>query len=421
MKILWVSNAPRSPSGYGSQTRQVGRRLLSAGYEVEFSANDGTRGSETWEGAVVRGSGSDRYSRDKVREDFERSGADWAIVLYDPWVYTQQMTDPFQGNPRVAGWVPVDHHPVSPPMHQWLSQHLAIAMSRFGYNDLLELADALQKQVGITMDVRYAPHAIEPVFAPVDRLAFRQELKVPDDCFLVGIVAANIGSGIYDRKGFGDMLQSVAMLMDHRPDAYLYLHTLQMGYEGIHLPILAGALGIDEKRIRWADQYRMKDRGYSDEDMAAIYSGFDVLLSTSRGEGFGIPVIEAQACGTPVIVSNWTAQPELVGEVWNPQKPQAAKYPSGWVVSVLPDYDPRHASFFAKPNIVQAHVALEDCYTNHRGDTEMRAAAVERASEYGADKVFDTYWKPILAEMEARLVGPNRKQRRAEAARRRVA
>jgi hypothetical protein len=104
LKILWVSNAPWAASGYGSQTRQVGRRLLAAGYEVEFSANDGTRGSAMWEGAVVRGSGSDRYSRDKVREDLTRSGADWAIVLYDPWIYTDRFNDAFEGIDRVAAW-----------------------------------------------------------------------------------------------------------------------------------------------------------------------------------------------------------------------------------------------------------------------------------------------------------------------------
>jgi glycosyltransferase involved in cell wall biosynthesis len=42
----------------------------------------------------------------------------------------------------------------------------------------------------------------------------------------------------------------------------------------------------------------------------------DVMLATSYGEGFGIPTIEALACGTPVIVSEFAASTELLGDVW---------------------------------------------------------------------------------------------------------
>lgn len=414
MKVLWVSNHPRSPSGYGSQTRQVGRRIAAAGYDLEFSANDGSRGSSEYEGLHVRGSGADRYSRDKVREDFERSAADWAIILYDPWVYTERMADPFTGNRRIAGWVPVDHNPVPPSMYSWLSQHVAIAMSRYGEAELKALSAAMRREGGEGFDVRYAPHAIEPVFKPMPSV--RADLGVPDDAFLVGIVAANNGSEIYDRKGFGDMFLAVTDLMAKHPDAYLYVHSLQFGYQGINLPTLAQAVGMDPARLRWADQYRYKDQGYSDADMAGLYSSFDVLLSTSRGEGFGIPVIEAQACGTPVIVSNWTAQPELVGDPWRHDKPDSTRHPSGWIVSAQPDYDAHHAAFFAKPNISFIIRALGEAYVE-RGT--MREAAIAKASEYAADAVFEKYWVPILQEMDALTRAPNRKERRAMAASRR--
>ena len=51
-----------------------------------------------------------------------------------------------------------------------------------------------------------------------------------------------------------------------------------------------------------------------DEDMPALYSAADLFVFPSLYEGFGIPVLEAQACGTPVLTSNGSALPEVGGE-----------------------------------------------------------------------------------------------------------
>jgi glycosyltransferase involved in cell wall biosynthesis len=50
-----------------------------------------------------------------------------------------------------------------------------------------------------------------------------------------------------------------------------------------------------------------------DEDLPVFYSGADVLAYPSLFEGFGLPVLEAMACGTPVVTSNVTALPEVAG------------------------------------------------------------------------------------------------------------
>jgi glycosyltransferase involved in cell wall biosynthesis len=55
--------------------------------------------------------------------------------------------------------------------------------------------------------------------------------------------------------------------------------------------------------------------GYVDEaDLAALYSGALVYIYPSLYEGFGIPVLEAQACGVPVMTSNNSSLPEVAGD-----------------------------------------------------------------------------------------------------------
>ena len=50
-----------------------------------------------------------------------------------------------------------------------------------------------------------------------------------------------------------------------------------------------------------------------DEDLPALYAGADLFVYLSRFEGFGLPVLEAMACGTPVLVSSASSLPEVVG------------------------------------------------------------------------------------------------------------
>jgi alpha-1,3-rhamnosyl/mannosyltransferase len=50
-----------------------------------------------------------------------------------------------------------------------------------------------------------------------------------------------------------------------------------------------------------------------DDDLSRLYSGAAGLLYPSLYEGFGLPILEAMACGCPVLTSNCTAMPEVSG------------------------------------------------------------------------------------------------------------
>jgi glycosyltransferase involved in cell wall biosynthesis len=108
----------------------------------------------------------------------------------------------------------------------------------------------------------------------------------------------------------------------------------------------------------------------------------DVYLGISYGEGFGVGTVEAQACGTPVIVSDICASTELCGD--------------GWLVECQPLWDEAQKSWFSVPNIPQTVAALQAAYDRPRGKSQK---AIDFAEGFGAEKVWQKYWQPVLKKI----------------------
>lgn len=376
-RILWYSNAPWCATGYGTQTAQTITRLQAAGHEVAVHANYGLEGQgTTWRKTQIYPKGLSPYSDDVMVAHYQH----WAhgnphlqpllMTLFDVWCLKSPTLETV---PSIASWVPIDHTPTPPDVLAWCARPnvTAIAMSEFGQKML--------HQAGV--DALYVPHAVEPVFSPtpkVNGVSGREIMGVPDDAFVVMMNSANKGSQP-PRKAFGENLLAFAIFAKTHSDAYLYLHTEQMGFNGVHLPTLVKACGIPADRVIFADQYAVRN-GMPQEVLPALYTAADVLLAVSMGEGFGIPVVEAQACGTRAITSNQTAQTELNGH--------------GWLVDCQPYWDTAQKSWFHMPFIQQIVSALEAAY---EARVVLHEPSVEFASQYGADLVFDKYWKPVMA------------------------
>ncbi|MEK9147236.1 MAG: glycosyltransferase family 1 protein [Patescibacteria group bacterium] len=74
-----------------------------------------------------------------------------------------------------------------------------------------------------------------------------------------------------------------------------------------------------------------------DDDLPALIGGAQVYVLPSLWEGFGIPVIEAQACGVPVVVSNISSLPEIVGESGILVDPESVESIAQGIKKVLTD------------------------------------------------------------------------------------
>jgi len=383
VKIAWLSNAPWAPTGYGTQTASIVPRIKAAGHDIAILANWGlVAGARDWDGITVLPQGKDPYSNDIIQAHVDHLEADWLITLYDVWVLNRKLVT----HPRIVSWTPVDHQPVPPQVGQWAGSVRTVAMSRFGQR--------MFRDEGISAE--YIPHSIDTrnTFKPTPEHptngSVRRWLKVPDDAFLVMVNAANNGTYPY-RKSWPEMFAAIAFIQRDHPDAYVYIHTDTNAANGLNLHHIAASTGMDAERVRWADPYEVFTGAVSQQMLASMYTAADVLLAPSMGEGFGIPVIEAQACGTPVIVSDYSAQPELVG--------------AGWKVKGQPFWNFTQRAWLQTPSIPGIIGALKEA-REAKGSEELRDKALAKAAEYDTDKVFPKFWLPLLAEMEATLKQP---------------
>jgi glycosyltransferase involved in cell wall biosynthesis len=385
MPVHVVGNAPFIATGYGTQIDQLTGQLVAAGYDTAVTCNYGLQGARMdWNGMTLYPPGFDVWANDTIggnaRHHFAgRRG--WVLTLFDVWV----AKGPSWSEMDVASWVPVDHVPTPPKVGLFFKQtgSVPIAMSEFGERMLAKEG----------LEPFYAPHGIDtdlfrPGITEVNGVPPRGLFDVPEDAFVVGMVAAN--KGVYPcRKSFPQALLAFSQFCQRHDDAVLVLHTERFGMaSGIELDRLIQACGIPDDRIFFVDQWAYRT-GIDQETMAAMYNAFDVLLAPSMGEGFGIPVIEAQACGVPVIVSDFSAQPELVG--------------SGWTVGGTPFWDEAQAAWMHTPDPQAIVSALEEAYAGEGNPTNARAKALT----YDQRLVFETHWKPILAELERRVSLPD--------------
>lgn len=398
MRILWLSNAFWAPSGYGEQSKLFIKRLQAAGHDVAMMCNFGIQEAR-WEIEGIQTYPADGSWGNLALPSYIKDWkADLVIALCDAHVLDVDKWPEDIGAP-MAVWAPLDHYPI-PPMVLHVLQDKRIrpiAMSRFG-EEWMHRFD---------LNPLYVPHGVDTdLFTPRPEVkrTVRENLGIDPDCFLVGMVAANRGQVIH-RKAYPEAFQAFAEFAKRHEDAFLYAHTEARNTTGMNLDVLATAADVPLGRIRFPDD-EVWHMGMPNTVLAQIYQAFDVLLQPSMGEGFGIPLVEAQACGIPIITSDHSAMTELGRE--------------GWLVDGQPFWDHAGVSWFFMPWVPSIVNALEAAY-EERDNQARKDAAIAFAQQYEADKVMDEYWKPALdllvpPEIESRQVRRARERKEQKAA-----
>jgi hypothetical protein len=376
VKIVWHANSPWTTTGYGQQTALFAPRIAALGHDVVISAFIGLQGKPVeWNGLTVLPGGQDTYNNDVYAEraalHFD-SEPGVVITLTDVWVLSPEIV----AQVPTASWMPVDTKPLSAMDHGWLkrSHALPIAMSRFGHQQLIDAGH----------NALYVPHAVDvDTFRPhEDRASLRDEMAIPRDAFVVGINAANRGKDP-SRKAFPQQFEAFARLHRRHRDAVLLVHSQVKSPFGMDLTPLIADLGIADA-VRFSDQYAYTSGMLTPAYLAGLYNCCDVVSNASYGEGFGLPILEAQACGVPVITTDCSAMSELTGAGW---RVRGHRY---WV--------PMHQAWWMAPDVDHLTRTLVKAYDGEAAKRSARAR--DFALGYDADKVLVENWKPALESLE---------------------
>ncbi len=132
------------------------------------------------------------------------------------------------------------------------------------------------------------------------------------------------------RKNLGRLIESFSLLKRNNRIPHKLVIAGEKGWKFGRDLDLVKSLELEEQIIF---------PGYiSSEDLPAVYGLADVLAYPSLYEGFGLPPLEAMACGTPVVVSNTSSLPEVVGNAGITVDPLCVESITNGIYSVIRDH-----------------------------------------------------------------------------------
>jgi glycosyltransferase involved in cell wall biosynthesis len=318
MKILFISSFPLGLGGYPNQLREILKRIqkydksielgvLFLNSDMEFSTspvntkifeNKDAFGDFDCDNIKCFPSGGLKDIWKKTELIFNVFNPDTILYYYDI-----HMCEPFNISKlkcKFLVWLPVhdNFEQVKLKSIKWSSNERCKKELNF-----LPLFDKIATFSNFGMEVLKS-YNYNPVFINhcVDKNVFykkyskeetRKEFNIPQDSFVCLINAKN--NCPMDRKAFIEQINAFNAFSENK-NTLLLLKTNPT--ECLNLTNLL------------TKKTKILNKCFSIDTVVKFYCMSDVLLSASKSEGFGIPIVEAQFCGLPVITSNCTAMPE---------------------------------------------------------------------------------------------------------------
>lgn len=375
LRLFFNSNSPWSSSGYGQQIAEILPRLVKAGYPTAMSAFYGLEGGIIeLDNIRIYPKIGDQWGSDAMVEHSKAFKADVVFTLQDIWVLDPNM---LKALPRWIPIVPVDHEPIPQSIFDRLKMaYRVVSYAPYGTRELARKG----------MHSTYIPHTVNTsIFKPAESKAdIRKKIGIPEDIFLFGMVSANKDNP--PRKEFQRVMDAFKIFNEKHPKSGIYFHTLLEQGGGFNIKNYAKFIDIQDK-VYHVHPYEQLF-GITKSDMPKIYNSFDCLLCPSTNEGFGVPIIEAQSCGVPVITNNFTAMPDLI----IPGK-------TGFLTEVgYKRFTPLNA-YIGETTVQSIYEQMEKMFSADRKKMG-KAARKFIVSNFDSDTVFKQSWLPFLEKLE---------------------
>ena len=245
----------------------------------------------------------------------------------------------------------------------------------------------------------YIPHGVDTyIYKPMpDKEQIKQELGLQDK-FVFGCVNRNILRKMYPLmiKAFSELkyehhLNDIALLLLTDPhDAAGYGLEYWLKHYGLSYNQKPG----EPADVKFHPSYLNVLLNLSDDQLARAYNAFDVMISTSLSEGFGLSTIESESCGVPVIACDHTANTELIqGHGW---LYPTAKNIDGSSVLVPPIIPLSWITYcYEMIDVGGLKQAMLDAYNNSNKLKDFGKKSREFALGYDWDKVLPAWDKVI--------------------------
>lgn len=300
-KLLWVGDAG-VPSGFAKATHQI-LDVVRDAYDVTVLGINYRGDPHPYPYPIYLAAvGGDAFGVRRLVWMCDLVKPDMIVIQNDGWnvpLYVQQLRKfkEYDHVPIVA-IVAVDGKNFR---KKWLDGvSLAIFWTQFALDEARDggyEGPAAVIPLGVDLDV----------YRPMDKIEVRRK-RLPEplhDAFIVGNVNRNQPRKRWDLtvKYFTEWIRSKNVR-----NAYLYLQPAPTGDVGCDVRQLMAYYGVvDRLALASSEMFY----GVSENDMAETYNCFDVQISTTQGEGFGLTTFEGMACGVPQIVPDWAALGEL--------------------------------------------------------------------------------------------------------------
>jgi len=334
MRILWGSEQPTRQTGYGRVTRELAKRFVAAGHEVfimgwEYTGED-FKHEEGWTlvdcGIPNNKFGGEQILGDKgptvLERNLQRYKPDVYVSLIDIWSIPHAIKSCNNASVPYVAYLPIDGEPIPEAWGDILKHlHTPLFMSDFGGQQFAEFVAKMANTDPAWNHYLENPaatihHGVDTeVFKPIskkEKNEIRERLNIPADWETIFLsVARNV-----NRKQTPRLLEAFAAFLQAKPDAQagLILHTGDPENhwgQGWHLPSLLSRLGL-EGRVIFSDVDANPCLGISTPDLASLFQIADAHILATGGEGFGLPSLEALACGIPIILPDNSTGRELI-------------------------------------------------------------------------------------------------------------